>query len=122
MLIMKFKDTRVHCSGRLVTPKFGLSAGHCFTRDINPHDYVSPDDMSLFFGVSDVNQITGKIPFRVFKIQKRKIKEVLTHPGYKYPMAYNDVSVIGNTLIFDQIEPKKNRLFLVLPSSLFRDS
>ena len=63
MLIMKFEDTRVHRSGSLVTPKLGISAGNCFTRDINPCDYVSPDDMSLFFWS--------------FKIEKRNLKGVV---------------------------------------------
>jgi len=92
MLITKYGNSLVHCSGSLVTPKFGLSAGHCFTG--NSPDYLPTDEMSLFFGVGDIKQLTGKIPFRAFKIQKRAIKKILTHPGYQYPRAYKDVSII----------------------------
>ena len=93
MLITKYGDSLVHCSGSLVTPQFGLSAGHCFTR--NSPDYVPTDVMSLFFGVGDVKQLTARIPFRAVGIQRRTIRKVLTHPGYQYPRAYNDVSIIG---------------------------
>ena len=93
MLITKYGDSLVHCSGSVVTPKFGLSAGHCFTG--NSPDYVPIDELSLFFGVGDIKQLTGKIPFRAFKIQKRAIKKILTHPGYQYPRAYQDVSIVG---------------------------
>ena len=103
MLIMKYDDSLVHCSGSLVTPQFGLSAGHCFTG--NSPDYVPIDELSLFFGVGDIKQLTGKIPFRAFKIQKRAIKKILTHPGYQYPRAYNDVSIIGT---FYTIELRKS--------------
>jgi len=97
MLIMKYFDygkenSKVHCSGSIVTPKFGLSAGHCFSR--KSPDYVPTDEISLFFGVGDVKQLTGKLPFRVFKIQKRSIKTILIHPGYDFPRAYMDVAII----------------------------
>ena len=90
---MKYNDSLVHCSGSLVTPKFGLSAGHCFTR--KAQKYVPTDEMSLFFGVGDVKQLTARIPFRAVGIQRRTIRNVLTHPGYQYPRAYSDVSIIG---------------------------
>ena len=86
MLITKYGNSLVHCSGSLVTPQFGLSAGHCFTG--NSPDYVPTDEMSLFFGVGDIKQLTGKIPFRAFKIQKRDIKKILIHTGYEYPRVY----------------------------------
>ena len=98
MLITKYTNSLVHCSGSLVTPKFGLSAAHCFTK--NSPDFVPTDDMSIFFGVGDIKQLTGPVPFRAFKIQKRAIKEVMIHPGYEYPRAYQDVSIVGKVHTF----------------------
>ena len=107
MLITKYGDSLVHCSGSLVTPQFGLSAGHCFTG--NSPDYVPTDVMSLFFGVGDVKQLTGNTPFIAFKIQKRAIKKILTHPGYEYPKAYQDVSIIGKYILQNFRRGGKNR-------------
>ena len=101
MLIMKYEDSLVHCSGSLISNKFGLSAGHCFTEDVGPFDYVPLNELSLFFGVNDVNQVTGsKALWKAFKLQRRLIKNVITHHRYQWPQAYFDISIIGKNCIF----------------------
>ena len=95
MLIMKY-DTEVHCSGSLISNKFGLSAAHCFSKDVPALKYVPQKNLSLFFGVSDVDHVKGGLPlWETYHIERRLIKDVHTHSQYEYPKIYHDLSIIG---------------------------
>ena len=51
--------------------------------------------LKLYFGASNLEQITGPVPFSVFQIQKRAVKKILIHPNYSWPASYSDVAIIG---------------------------
>ena len=70
-----------------------LSPGHCFTKD-DPYQ-VPQKYIQLYFGASNLEQITGPVPYGVFQIQKRTIKKIIIHPDYTYPNSYSDISIIG---------------------------
>merc|ERR1711884_1005355 len=94
---MKYENTKaadVHCSGSIISVKFGLSAAHCFTRDVLPTNYVPLKELSLFFGINDVSHVKSKALWKVFSLQRRMIKDVITHDRYEWPQAYYDVSII----------------------------
>jgi hypothetical protein len=81
-----------------------LPLGHCFTKDdsfVPAYKYIN-----LYFGASDLPQITGPVPIEVFQIQRRTIKKVLIHPNYSWPNSYADISIIGIAFfspIFDSL-------------------
>ena len=53
--------------------------------------------LKLYFGASNLEQITGPAPFSIFQIQKRAVKKILIHPNYSWPASYSDVAIIGIT-------------------------
>ena len=70
-----------------------LSPAHCFAKE--DFYYVPQKYIQLYFGVSNLFQITGDIPYQIFKIQSRTIKNVFTHQDYSHPYAYGDIAIIG---------------------------
>ena len=70
-----------------------LSPAHCFAKE--DFYYVPEKYIQLYFGASDLYQITGGIPYDVYKIQKRTIKSVFTHQDYSHPYAKCDIAIIG---------------------------
>ena len=94
-MITKF-DKKPHCTGSIIHPRFALSAGHCFADDAL--GLVKLEHLQLYFGVSDMTeQLLSKTapPYSVFGIERRTIKRIINHPGYSYPSAYNDITIIG---------------------------
>ena len=71
-----------------------LSLAHCFAKE-HPN-YVPTQNMHLYFGATLLDEITGSFDFKIFGIQERTIKRVLTYETYSPPYgAYGDVSIIG---------------------------
>ena len=68
-----------------------LFSGHCFTDE----DSNNPrwERITVAFGVDDITEIDDTF-LSTFKIQKRKIKDVLFHSRYNYPRAYSDIVLV----------------------------
>ena len=88
-------ETRVHCSGSLIHPRYVISASHCF--DGRNSDNLNKDKLTLAFGLKDIKHLKNSNILKYTGVKFRKIKEVLQFPDYKYPSAYYDVALVELT-------------------------